>query len=141
MQRDIEQLSLRGLGHPSDVKTTDPGSIDSKMEGDFQLSGGVITLPALTYSVPGAIIQLNGTYGVDGGALNFSGYAKMQATVSEMVGGWKGMLLKPLDRYLKKDGAGTELPIHIRGTRAQPEFGIDFGRMKAKPSNEQGERK
>jgi hypothetical protein len=141
VQRDIEQLSLRGLGHPSDVKTTDPGSIDSKMEGDFQLSGGVITLPALTYSVPGAIIQLNGTYGVDGGALNFSGYAKMQATVSEMVGGWKGMLLKPLDRYLKKDGAGTELPIHIRGTRAQPDFGIDFGRMKAKPSNEQGERK
>jgi hypothetical protein len=130
IQGNIEQLSLRGLGRPGDVKTTDPDSIGSKMEGDFELSGGVVKLPALTYSVPGAIIQLNGTYGVDGGALDFTGYAKTQATVSQMVGGWKGLLLKPLDRYLKKDGAGTELPIHIRGTRAQPEFGIDFNRMK-----------
>jgi hypothetical protein len=137
IQGDIEQLSLRGLGRPSDVKRTDPASVDSRMEGDFEMSGGFVKLPALTYSVPGAIIQLNGTYGVDGGALNFSGNAKMQATVSEMVGGWKGLLLKPLDRYLKKDGAGTELPIHIRGTREQPEFGIDFSRMKQKPTAQQ----
>jgi hypothetical protein len=47
-----------------------------------------------------------------------------------MVGGWKGMLMKPLDRYFKKDGAGTALPIHIDGTRADPRFGVDFGRIK-----------
>jgi hypothetical protein len=134
IQGGIEQLSLRGLGRPKDVKTTDPDSVDSRMEGDFELSGGVITLPALTYTVPGATIQLTGTYGVEGGALNFTGNAKMQATVSEMVGGWKGLLLKPLDRYLKKDGAGTEIPIHIRGTREHPEFGIDFDRMKSRPA-------
>jgi hypothetical protein len=134
IQAGIEQLSLRGLGRPKDVKTTDPDSVDSRMEGDFELSGGVITLPALTYTVPGATIQLTGTYGVEGGALNFTGNAKMQATVSEMVGGWKGLLLKPLDRYLKKDGAGTEIPIHIRGTREHPEFGIDFDRMKSRPA-------
>jgi hypothetical protein len=100
------------------------------MEGDFQMAGGVITLPALTYTVPGATIQLKGTYGVEGGALNFLGNAKMDATVSQMVGGWKGLLLTPLDPYFKKNGAGTEIPIHIRGTREQPEFGIDFDRMK-----------
>jgi len=47
-----------------------------------------------------------------------------------MVGGWKGVLLKPADRFLKKDGAGTQIPIHIEGTREAPQFGIDFGRMK-----------
>jgi len=46
---------------------------------------------------------------VQGGTLDFIGNAKMQASVSEMVGGWKGLLLTPLDRYLKKDGAGTEI--------------------------------
>jgi len=80
--------------------------------------------------VPGAVIQLKGTYVVEGGALNFTGNAKMEATVSEMVGGWKGLLLSPLDKYLKKDGAGTEVPIYIRGTREKPQFGIDFSRMK-----------
>lgn len=134
IQGGLEQLSLRGLGRPRDVKTTDPASVDSKMEGDFQLNGGVIKLSELTYTVPGATIQLTGTYAIEGGALNFMGDAKMQATVSEMVGGWKGLLLKPVDRYLKKDGAGTEIPIHIRGTREHPEFGIDFDRMRSKPA-------
>ena len=54
----------------------------------------------------------------------------MQATVSQMVGGWKGLLLKPADRFFKKDGAGTEVPIHIEGTREQPKFGLDFGKKK-----------
>jgi hypothetical protein len=47
-----------------------------------------------------------------------------------MVGGWKGALLKPADRYFKKDGAGTEVPIHVEGTREEPRFGVDLGRMK-----------
>jgi len=54
----------------------------------------------------------------------------LQATVSEMVGGWKGALLKPADRYFRRDGAGTEVPIHVNGTREEPRFGIDLGRMK-----------
>jgi hypothetical protein len=90
----------------------------------------VITLPDLKYTVPGAEIDLNGTYGVNGGLLNFTGTAKTQAKVSEMVGGWKGALLKPADRFFEKDGAGTEVPIHVEGTREQPKFGVDLGRMK-----------
>jgi hypothetical protein len=140
IQGSIEQLSLRGQGRPKEMKTTDPASIHSKMEGDFQMGGGVIKLPTLTYTVPGATIQLKGTYGVQGGTLDFIGNAKMQASVSEMVGGWKGLLLTPLDRYLKKDGAGTEIPIHIRGTRDQPQFGIDFNRMKGRSAETPGEK-
>ena len=47
-----------------------------------------------------------------------------------MVGGWKGLLISPADRFFKKDGAGTEVPIHIEGSREEPKFGIDFDRMK-----------
>ncbi len=100
------------------------------MESNFQLAGGVITLPALDFTVPGAKIELKGTYGLEGGALNFDGTAKMEASVSKMVGGWKGLLLTPVDRHFKKEGAGTEVPIHIEGTREEPKFGIDFDRIK-----------
>jgi hypothetical protein len=130
IQKGIEQLSLRGQGRPKEVKTTDPASVDSTMKGDFQMGGGVITLPSLTYTVPGATIQLKGAYGVVGGTLDFDGTAKMDATVSDMVGGWKGMLLKPLDRHFEKDGAGTEIPLHIDGTREHPQFGLSLGHMK-----------
>jgi len=130
IQGRIAELSLRGQGRPDEVKTADATSIPAQMQSSFQVAGGVVTLPAINFTVPGAQIQLKGTYGMDGGALNFAGTARMDATVSKMVGGWKGVLLKPADRFLKKDGAGTQIPIHIEGTREAPQFGIDFGRMK-----------
>jgi len=130
IQARIAELSLRGQGRPGDVKTTDPASILSRIQGNFQMAGGVVTLPALNYTVPGAKIELKGTYGLEGGALDFTGSAKLDATVSKMVGGWKGLLLSPADRYFKRDGAGTEIPIRIEGTREEPKFGIDFNRMK-----------
>lgn len=126
IQDRIEELSLRGQGKPSDVKTTSPNSIDSDMQGDFRMASGVITLPNLTFIVPGVNVEMNGNYALEGGELNFAGTAKMQATVSKMVGGWKGFLLKPADRFFKKDGAGTEVAIHIDGTRKDPHFGVDF---------------
>jgi hypothetical protein len=73
---------------------------------------------------------MNGTYEVEGGAIDFAGSAALQATISQMVGGWKGLLLKPADRFFKKDGAGTEVPIHVSGTREDPKFEVDIGRIK-----------
>ncbi len=120
IQYRIGELSARGQGRPKDAKNGSESSVRSTMQGSFQMTGGVVTLPALEYMVPGAVIDLKGSYGVDDGKLNFAGTAKMQATVSAMVGGWKGLLLKPVDRYFQKDGAGTEVPIHVDGTRENP---------------------
>jgi hypothetical protein len=131
IQQRIGDLSLRGQGQPKEAKNQDAkDDVRSTMQSDFQMGDAVITLPDLKYSVPGADIYMKGTYGVDGGTLNFTGTARMQATVSQMVGGWKGFLLKPADRFFKKDGAGTEVPIHIDGTREHPDFGVDIKGMK-----------
>jgi hypothetical protein len=129
MQGRIEQLSLRGQGKPDEVKTTDPNTIQSEVQGHFQLSGGTLQLPDLDYHVPGAEIVAHGTYGLQEGTLKFEGDAKLQATISEVVGGWKGFLLKPADRFLRKNGAGTDVPIHVSGTRKDPKFGVDFDRL------------
>ena len=130
IQDGLRQLSLRGQGRPKDIKTTDSNSIQSTMVSDFQLANGVITLPNLTYTVPGSTIRVSGAYGLDNGAINFTGTAAMDATVSQMLGGFLGALAKPADRFFKKDGAGTEVPFQVTGTRDDPKFGIDFNRMK-----------
>ena len=129
VQGKIEDLSLRGQGRPQDLKSADANSVTSEMEGDFHMAKGVITLPQIHYRVPGADIELAGKYPLEG-FMHFEGTARMQATVSQMVGGWKGWLLKPADRFFKKDGAGTVVPILIRGPHDAPEFSVDFGRMK-----------
>lgn len=132
IQDRIADLSLRGQGRPKDAKNkTDDTQVPSTMQSDFTMAHGIITLPNLKYTVPGADVEMSGTYGVEDGGLDFTGWAKMQATVSQMVGGWKGLLLKPADRFFKKDGAGTKVPIHIDGTRQDPHFGVDFGHLKS----------
>ena len=129
MQGKIEDLSMRGQGKPDEVKTTDPASILSEVQGHFTLGGGSLQLPDLEYSVPGAKILAHGAYGLQGGTLSFEGDAKLDAELSNVVGGWKGLLLKPMDHYLKKNGAGTDVPIHVQGTRKEPKFGVDFDRL------------
>ncbi len=130
VQNRIRELSLRGQGRPDDLKSPNPEDVQSAMHGDFSLAGGVLALPNLEYTVPGADIRLRGSYTLEGGKLDFLGAARMQATVSQMVGGWKGMLLKPADRFFKRGSAGAEIPIRIGGTRDSPEFAVDLNRLK-----------
>jgi hypothetical protein len=130
VQNRIAELSLRGQGRPNDMKTTESETIAAAMQSDFKVAGGKVQLPNLDFIVPGAHIQLKGSYGLADGAIDFAGTARMQATVSKMVGGWKGFLLKPADRFFKGDGAGTEVPVHVDGTREHPEFGVDLKQMK-----------
>jgi hypothetical protein len=133
IQNKVGQLSLRGQGMPKEAKTGDGADVRSTMQSGFAMANGVITFAGLIYTVPGAEIDLNGSYAMKGGLLSFRGDAKTEATVSQMVGGWKGALLKPADRFFRKDGAGTEVPIHVDGTREQPKFGVDLGRRHTHP--------
>jgi len=126
VQDRIGKLSLRSQGKPKEAKSDSPPDVGSTMASDFTMAAGKIHLPDLVYTIPGAEIDLHGDYGVDQGALNFRGTARMSATVSQMVGGWKGVLLKPVDRFFKKDGAGTKVGVHIEGSRDDPQFGLDL---------------
>lgn len=129
VQDRVNELSLRGLGLAKEAKVKDKNDTPpalAEMQSSFAMADGVVTMPDLLYQVPGADIALSGTYGIDGGTINFTGKAKLQATVSQMIGGWKGALATPLDRFFKKDGAGTEVGIKIDGTRDDPHFVVDL---------------
>jgi len=128
IQHDVGELSLRGQGQPKEAKNAG-ADVRSAIESNFTMAGGVITLPNLKYTVPGAEIDLAGRYGLEGSTLNFKGTARTDATLSKMVGGWKGILLKPADRIFKKDGAGALVPIHVDGTEQDPKFGVDFKKI------------
>ncbi|MGC1872802.1 MAG: AsmA-like C-terminal region-containing protein [Acidobacteriaceae bacterium] len=135
IQKKMDQLSLRSRGKAAEAKDMDnetgvqlPGQEDvqANMHGDFDLADGKLRLPKLVCTVPGAEIQLAGVYTLDGREFDFTGHARMQASVSSIVGGWKGKLLTPLDPFFSKNGAGTEIPIKITGTNANPHFGLNF---------------
>jgi hypothetical protein len=133
MQRRVDEISLRSQGQVELAAEHERDNnfpvVQSQMSGDFNLANAELNLTNLLYKIPGATIKLAGVYSLDGARFNFTGTADMQAPVSRMVGGWKGLLLMPVDKYFQKNGVGTEVPFKIDGTKSDPHFGLDFGRM------------
>jgi hypothetical protein len=101
-----------------------PGKVASNMAARFRLARGVISFASLAVEVPGAHLQLTGNYNVLSSQIDMRGSFAMRATLSQTQSGFKAILLKPLDRYFRRDGAGFELPFSISGTRDRPAIGV-----------------
>jgi len=122
----VDMLSLRAQGDPKDAK---PGAEDvhSQMTGQFVMEAGKLNFSKLNYSLPGATVTLTGEYTLDGDQFEFEGKMRTDAKVSQMVASkWKSILLKPVDPFFKKNGAGAEIPVKISGTKSAPKFGLDL---------------
>jgi len=126
VQDKVDMLSLRAQG---DAKEAKPGAEDvhSQMVGLFVLGEGKLSFSRLDYTLPGATVALTGKYSLNGDEFEFDGKMRTDAKVSQMVASkWKSILLKPVDPFFKKDGAGAEIPVKISGTKSAPKFGLDL---------------
>jgi hypothetical protein len=124
----VDMLSLRMQGDPKDAK---PGAADvrSRMVGQFVMKDGRLSFSKLNYTMPGADVNLVGVYSLNGEQFEFTGKVRTKAQLSEMVASrWKSWMLKPVDPFFKKDGAGAVIPIKVSGTRSAPKFGLDLHR-------------
>ena len=127
IQDRLDALSLRAQGEPRLAQVHADVNVPSEMRGTFHLSNGVFRFPQLHFILPGMESQFSGNYSLDGNVFDFHGKIRMKAKLSQMTTGWKSILLKPVDPFFSKHGAGTELPFKITGTRSEPHFGLDFG--------------
>ncbi len=118
---------MRSQGKTKQAQDGAPDDVHSDMKGTFSLSNGLISFSQLQFQVPGTRVNLTGTYSLDGEQFDFHGKARMDAKLSQMVTGWKSILLKPVDPFFSKNGAGTEVPVEIHGTKSDPHLGLDFG--------------
>lgn len=125
VQDKIDELSRRGQGKPKDASIDE---VVSRLSTRFALKNGVFTYQTLTFNVQGADVQLNGTHSLRSKSLNLAGEVKLNATVSQMVTGYRSWLLKPFDSLFKKKGAGTRLVIRVEGTQDQPKVGLEIGK-------------
>ena len=125
VQAKLHELSRRSQGKDEGEAMA---RVMTSLSGSFELQRGMLMLRRLSFHVPGARVDLNGTYALDGGALDLEGTLQMQATVSEAVGGFKSIFIKPFDAMFKHNGAGAVVPIKITGTTDSPKFGVQIGK-------------
>jgi hypothetical protein len=133
VQDRIDSLSMRSRGRKRLPQQQPQSTVTSDLEGRFTLSRGVLSFSYLHFLVPGTHADLTGKYSLDGNAFDFHGLLRLDAKLSQMTSGWKSILLKPVDPFFQKHGAGTELPFKISGTREAPRFGLDFRHKEEHP--------
>ncbi len=122
----LDALSQRALGIPKKDEQESGQTVASDFKGRFRLANGVASFSQLSFSIPGALINLAGTYGVRSQQVDMQGAFRMQATLSQTQSGIKHWLLKPFDLLFAKRGAGFLLPIKITGTKDHPEFAVNL---------------
>jgi hypothetical protein len=127
VQGRLDSLSLRSQGKPKEAKEHSDEDVPVDLQGVFTLKDGVLAFSLLHFLIPGTHVDMTGNYSLDGQTFDFRGTARLDAKVSQMTTGWKSILLKPVDPFFSKHGAGTEVPIRITGTKSEPHFGLDFG--------------
>lgn len=125
VQDKVDALSARTLGRPKSAPAS-PDDANTEMTGTFSLTNALISFSQLQVQIPGTQVNLTGTYSLDGNEFDFHGKARLDAKLSQMVTGWKSILLKPVDPFFSKNGAGTEIPVKVTGTKSEPHFGLDF---------------
>jgi len=126
VEQKLGELSRLGLGesHPEDA-----GTVLSDLKGEFVLGKGVMTFSDLTFAVPGALVQLKGQYTVHSQEFDFQGTLQLQAKLSQMVHGWKSILLKPVDPLFEKGKTGMVIPIRISGIGDKPVFKVELSKV------------
>lgn len=125
VQKRIETLSRKGRGDDGAVGGE---SVVSQLGGRFRLRNASLTFSNLTFAVPGAVVQLAGSYHLETEALDFTGDLLLDASLRETTSGFKAFMARIIQPLFRRKGGGSKIPIRIGGTPAKPEFGLDVKR-------------
>jgi len=126
VQTKIDALSLRGRGKPKLLQDAAEIVVPADLHGVFNLQHGILKFSSLQFQVPGTQAAMTGRYSLDGKTFDFRGVLRLDAKLSETTSGWKSILLKPIDPFFHKHGAGAEIPFKLTGTKSEPHFGLDL---------------
>jgi AsmA-like C-terminal region len=121
-ESSLADLSRRARGQKETRE--DPERVLSDLRGQVALSGGVATFTHLSFTVPGARAQMQGTYNLVNQRINLHGLLHMNNSLADATSGIKSFLLKALGPFLKSNHRGEVLPVSITGTYDHPSYHV-----------------
>jgi len=125
VQKRINVMSRKARGDEGDDEAP---SVVSNLSGRFTMRNATMTFSNLTFAVPGAVVQLAGSYGLRTEVINFKGQLLLDATLAQTTSGVKAVAARLIQPLFRRPGGGSRLPIKVAGTRSKPAFGLDVRR-------------
>jgi hypothetical protein len=125
--RSTTQEKVDNLGQlaQGEKKNDDPASVVENLKGHVVMNHAIATFSDLSFSVPGALTHVHGTYGLLTERVNLHGTLQVDNKLSRGSKGVKSVLLKSVEPFFKKKNAGEIVPIKIGGTFSHPSYGLD----------------
>lgn len=118
-QQKMDAFSARA----SKRKSKDPVRVSAAAIGETTFRDGIAYFRDLRATLPGAKAQLAGTFNLLNTRVNMTGKVAMQQKLSKDVGGWKRLLLAPLNPFFRHGKEEAVVPIAVTGTAQNPKIG------------------
>jgi len=121
-QEKVNTLSQVAQG---EKENSNPANVIENLKGHVVLKDAIATFSDLSFSVPGALAHMHGTYGLLTEQVDLHGTLQVNNKLSKGSKGIKSFLLKVVEPFLKKKNAGEIVPIKVGGTIHHPSYGLD----------------
>jgi hypothetical protein len=121
-QEKVDNLSQLAQGQK---ENDDPASVVENLKGHVAMNHAIATFSDLSFSVPGALARVHGTYGLLTEQVDLHGTLQVDNKLSRGSKGVKSVLLKSVEPFFKKKNGGEIVPIKIGGTFSHPSYGLD----------------
>jgi hypothetical protein len=99
-----------------DRDSTEQSDVFSSLNGQAKIRDGIVSTERLTFQIPGAFVDLNGTFNLRDRTVHMLGNLHMQSDISHITTGFKSLLLKPLIPFFEKNHSGAVIPIAVTGS-------------------------
>jgi hypothetical protein len=140
-QEGVNHLSQGALGgedhHKTEKNEEDSETVLSDLKGHVLLRNGTARFSNLSFSVPGALARMQGTYNLITETIDLHGTIKTDSEPSDTTHGMKALMLKVLEPFFKKKHVGYMMPVKITGTYEHPMFGLDLSDRDEKKPHKQ----
>jgi AsmA-like C-terminal region len=100
----------------ADRNSREQSNVFSSINGEAKIRNGIVSTERLTFQIPGASVDLGGTFNLHNRTVHMLGILHMQSDISHVTTGFKSLLLKPLIPFSKSDHFGAAIPIAVTGS-------------------------
>ena len=125
VQVPINRLSESARGENKQQQADDPETVLSNLKGHVSVKNGIATLSNVSFSAPGTLAEIRGTYNLLDKSVNLQGVLHTNGKLSDTTSGFKALVLKAVGPFLKKKTV-TVVPFTVTGTSTKPSFALDL---------------
>jgi hypothetical protein len=125
VQEPVNRLAESAQGETKNQQEADAATVLSNLKGHFSANGGIARLSKISFTEPGTLAEIDGTYNLVNKKLNLRGVLHTSGKLADTTSGFKSAVLKALGPFMKKKSI-TMVPFVITGTSSDPSFALDL---------------